>query len=301
MELPLLQEKFKHLPISFKTKNNIVIAEIRSPFSVCELSLYGAHVLSFIPAGEEDLLWMSNTSKFEEGLPIRGGIPICFPWFGPNEIDSRLPQHGFVRLMNWEIESVEEAGQSVKIILTCGDNEFTHRYWKYSFQAKITAVVGKSLQVTLTYVNTDVEPFTCTDALHSYFHISDVKNILVSGLENSAYFQSGHPSLRFHPNEKLKIEGEENRRYIHHSNTCIIRDEGFKRNIVVKKENSHTTVVWNPWEETSQKMPDFHAGGYKKMLCVEAANALIETITLNKGGQFSLSAIISSEKILDNN
>ena len=281
-----------------KGGDNLIIAKIENKYSSCEISLYGAQVLSFEPNGEEDVLWMSKKSFFEKGKAIRGGIPVCFPWFGPHKSDSEKPQHGFARLIDWEVDHViNRSDSSTQLILKCSNNEYTSKLWPFEFEAKLIITVSDQLEVALEIRNKGQESFEYTDALHTYFRVSDIEDISISGFKDAQYHNGLlDDSIKIQNEKLLHFHKEENRRYIAHSNECTIFDKNLERNIHISKNGSYTTVVWNPWEETTKKISDMKADGYKTMVCIEAANAYDDFIRLLPGESYTMSTVIKPEK-----
>jgi len=278
------------------TRGDLPIAILTNQYGTATVSLYGAQVLSYIPKGEEDILWMSDKSLFQEGKAIRGGIPICFPWFGPNPEDGKKPQHGFARLSNWSVKTTTESSEgSLSLVLQLQDSSATKTLWPFSFTAEIIVTIDTKLELTLCCTNTDNKPFEYSDALHSYFNVSDIANITVDGLMDATYYPAGSDTGIQQQEKLLPITKEENRRYLNHSATCTIHDKGFKRKIRVGKTGSKTTVVWNPGPDTTKTMSDMSPDGYKTFICVEAANAFNNIIKLIPGDSFSISTIIQPE------
>lgn len=275
------QLEFKH--------GQVPIAVIKNTFATAEISLYGAHVLKYQPADQQDLLWMSANSMFEDGKPIRGGIPVCFPWFGPHVSDSSKPQHGFARLLTWEVLSAATLPNGgTQLILGLESTAHTKDIWPYDFKAQLKVEVGKSLDVALSYTNTGAQPFICSDALHTYFKVSDIANVKIAGLQGLIYYKGFEKEATGKQVEPyLQIKQEENRRYIRHSGECIIDDAGFNRKIYVSKKGSNVTVVWNPWEN-AKNIVDMPDDGYKTMVCVEAVNAYEDVATVEPGKTFSV-------------
>jgi glucose-6-phosphate 1-epimerase len=272
--------------IEFKSGNgDFPVAKITTTFSTAEISIYGAHVLSFIPKGEKDLLWMSPKSFFEKGKAIRGGVPVCFPWFGPHLTDSSKPMHGFARLQLWEvIETSEVEKGGVKLILGLSDNNETLALWPYSFSAKVIITVSEKLDLMLYCTNTGSENITIGGALHSYFNVSHIHNISISGLQNTIYYAFFEKEANnIQKEEFLLIKKEENRRYINHISECMITDAPWNRKIRVSKKGSKVTVVWNPYIETTKTMSDIPPDGYQNFVCVEAVNAYSDVIELKPG------------------
>lgn len=296
MEITQLNQKFAiENRVKFTSgKGGWHYVHLENNGSTAFVSLYGAHVLHYTPKGEKDVLWNSETSFFEQGKPIRGGIPICWPWFGPHESDSSKPMHGFARLSVWDVAKtqVNSKGETeLKLSLT--DSAPTKALWPYSFQANIIVTLGEKLNVALNVINTGNEPFTMTEALHSYFQVGEASKISIEGLEGSTYLDGLNQNAPVVQTEKLiEIKKEENRRHIDTTATCIITDPILGRKIRVEKQNSNTTVVWNPWTNTAKSMPDFDDEGYKTMVCVEAANAYNNAVTVQPGKEHEISTSI---------
>src|ERR1700677_1833339 len=212
------------------TKGDLPIAILTNQYGSATVSLYGAQVLSYIPKGEEDVLWMSDKSLFQEGKAIRGGIPICFPWFGPNPEDIKKPQHGFARLSNWSVKTTTVSSEgSVSLILQLQDSSATKTLWPFSFTAEIIVTIDTKFELTLRCTNTDNKPFEYSDALHSYFNVSDIANITVDGLMDATYYPAGSDTGIQQQEKLLEKTKEENRLYLNHSTTCIIHVGVFNR------------------------------------------------------------------------
>lgn len=297
MEIGELNKKFGiNKDIVFVTgKGSFPCAELSGKHGKAVVCLYGAHVLSYVPAGEKDVLWNTSKAVFESGKPIRGGIPVCWPWFGPHATDSQKPMHGFARLLMWEVidTSLTELNERV-IKLKLTDSQESRALWPYAFEAVFTVTLGKTLKVELSVTNTSDEVFSYTDALHTYFSVADVSQISILGLKGASYYDgTDKMALKVQDETFLKIEKEENRRYLNTAADCIIDDPLMKRHIKVTKENSNTTVVWNPWIETSKTIGDMNDDDYKTMVCVEAVNAFNEVVTVRPGESFAMSASIS--------
>lgn len=267
-----------------ETEGDLISISVFNKYADAEISLYGAHVISFIPHGTFGVLWMSPDSFFEVGKPIRGGIPVCFPWFGPHPSDPEKPLHGFARLMYWDvIETASVATGETLIRLELNSSQETKKYWPYDFCAQLTIVVGRKLEVSLNISNTGESDFSYTAALHSYFNISGIENIEIRGLEGVAYYDGSGDELLKQETPVLEIKKEENRRYINTDADCIIIDPVFNQAVRVSKEGSNVTVVWNPGEETAEKIEDISGDSYQAFVCVETVNAYNDTIHLHQG------------------
>ena len=274
-------------------EEDLVFITVSNKHADADICLYGGHVTSFKPRNSMDLLWMSTESNFEEGKPIRGGIPVCFPWFGPHKTDSDKPQHGFARLMYWEVVSTStnaSAESVVKLGLT--SSEETKAYWPHDFYAELTFVVGKKLTVTLNVTNTSDQPFDYTCALHSYYSLSAIDSISIEGLKGLTYYNQLTSENDVQKEEKLEITEALTRHYLNTETPVIIDDSAFRRRIKVDKTGSKVTTVWNPGAETCANIGDLPDDGYETFVCVEATNAFDFPISLNPGESFATSAII---------
>lgn len=272
---------------------DLPMIDISNQFANCIISIYGAQLISYHPVNEKEILWMSDKSLFEEGKAIRGGIPICFPWFGPHATDTLLPQHGFARLFVWEVAKAEMLENGASLIhLHLHHSPATKAFWPFEFSASLSVTVGVKMDVKLSITNAGDAPFNFTDALHSYFNVSDIKNISIEGLYKTGYYEANSNELKVQQEALLNITKEENRRYVDQIDECIIHDNGFNRKIRVSKTGSKVTVVWNPGGVTAKNIADISDEGYKTFICVEAANALTDVVALAPGQQFAVSATI---------
>ncbi|HNW52090.1 MAG TPA: D-hexose-6-phosphate mutarotase [Prolixibacteraceae bacterium] len=272
---------------------DLIAMTIYNKFADVEICLYGAHITRYMPHGSFDVLWMSPDSFFEVGRPIRGGIPLCFPWFGPHPSDTSKPAHGFARLMYWDVvetTSLESGETRVKLQLV--SNEETKAYWPFDFKAVLEVLVGRTLEVQLSITNTGSQDFDYSAALHSYFGVSGIENINIQGLQGARYYNGFDTSLNTQETELLEIHQEENRRYIDTSSDCVIEDPVFNQAIRISKKGSNVTVVWNPWEETSSKMEDLPDDGYEAFVCVEAVNAYNDIVQLRPGEEHTTATTI---------
>jgi glucose-6-phosphate 1-epimerase len=278
-------------------KGGWAYAEVSNRFATAKISLYGAHVLNYVPARGRDLLWNTDKCIFEVGKPIRGGVPVCWPWFGPHATEPSYPAHGFARLSIWQVlsSSTTDKGET-RLKLGMTDSPETKKLWPYSFSNTITVTVGEAMTIELATSNTGKDQFTYTDALHSYFMVGEISQITIEGLKGSSFYDgTDKNTLKVQEENLLKIQKEENRRHINTSSDCIINDPVLQRKIRVSKTGSNTTVVWNPWIETAKTFIDMGDEHYKTMVCIEAANAVNDIITLLPGQTHMLSASFRTE------
>ncbi|MEN9569964.1 MAG: hypothetical protein RL172_1195 [Bacteroidota bacterium] len=281
----------------FTTTHGVLpIAHITTEHAEATISLYGAQLLSYIPCHQQDVLWMSKQSFFETGKAIRGGIPVCFPWFGPHLTDKTKPQHGFARLLQWQVQGAAALTTgAVKLTLLLEPSDYTKALWPYEFKAQVDFTIGDTADIALTVTNTGQQDFEYSNALHTYFNIGHINNIAVTGLEKTIYYNAFETTEQEQPAQPLRFLTETNRRYIQHTQNCVIQDELLQRNICVSKTGSLVTIVWNPCEATAATMLDIHPGGYKHFVCIEPANAYpgIDMVQLQPGQSHTLSTGIA--------
>ena len=289
------QYGIKDLACFSQEEDGLIFLSINNSFASARITLYGAQILSFKPFGTQDILWVSKNATFKKGNAIRGGIPVCFPWFGPHQTDNTKPQHGFARTSNWQVLAVQQMEDGTTVIqLTLEQSEETLKLWPFPFKAVINFIVGNSLQVNLSVTNTGTTSFQYSDALHSYFNISDIAAVELHGFDNSPYYEAFGNELLQQKHSILHPEIENNRRYVQHTDEAIITDPGLIRKIIIKKSGSKVTVVWNPGPITSKKFADMSPDGYKNFICIEPANAYpgIDMVNLAPGEKFTLSTTI---------
>lgn len=259
-----------------------------------EVALQGGHVLAYGRAGAPPVLWMSRLAVFAPGKAVRGGIPLCWPWFGPHPVDAGKPAHGFARVMLWEALASADHGDAVALTLRLGDSEATRALWPHHFALELTVTVGAQLDVALTATNTGEVPFVAGGALHSYFAVGAVTEAAIMGLDGTTYLDqlTGQTQSQSGP---VTVSAEVDRIYNDVASACTLVDPVLGRAIRVAKAGSATTVVWNPWVEKARRLADFGDDEYHEMLCVETANAGDDRVTVAPGASHTLRATISEE------
>lgn len=280
--------------ISLKTfDHGYKYLEIENEYAEAKIALQGAHLFHYKSKDKPPLLWLSKLAYFEHGKAIRGGIPICFPWFGKNEDDSSLPQHGFGRTQMWKVvleEELDDGSTRIKLQLT--PNTFTLRQWNYMFIAVIDIHVGKEMSVALEVVNTDTKPFSISTALHTYFNVSNIDHVSITGLDNTFYYNNLDGNTYTQQGD-IFIQEEVDRIYSNPSKNVSLSDDTKK--VSIQQEGSHSMVIWNPWIEKSNQMADMPDDGYKTMVCVETSNAKEDSRVIYPNETHILKAIFSQE------
>lgn len=267
------------------------MADIRTPHATARVALQGAQVLAWRPDGVAPVLWLSGAAVFEADKAVRGGIPVCWPWFGDRPGHSA---HGFVRTRRWELrETALDAQGQVRLTLGLQDDAATRALWDHAFDLELQVTVGTTLHITLTTHNTGLDAFTLTEALHTYFSVGDIRQTTVHGLDGTDYLDKVQGFAPAQQIGAVNFTSETDRVYLHTTADCVIHDADQNRRITVAKTGSHSTVVWNPWMDREKAMPDMAAGGYQRMVCVETVNAAPHPVTVAPGARHMLSTTLS--------
>lgn len=276
-------------------KGELPMMRIRNEFAECDIYLYGAHVARFDPAEGEGLLWMSPTSFFEEGKPIRGGIPVCFPWFGPHESRSDFPLHGVVRTRYWGIESTARLSDGrTRVVLRIEDDEITRASWPFEFRLEMTVTVGKRLDIELSTENTGKNPFRYAESLHTYFKVGHAHGCDIENLDGVGYVDRVRKDTRAVQYGPLRLSGETVNAYLRAPAKCTLADPIMKRKITVEQRGFADTVVWNPGKEAASRNSEI-GPAWNQYLCIESANCLDDQIFLLPGNSHRSSASFGAE------
>ncbi|MES1983047.1 MAG: D-hexose-6-phosphate mutarotase [Pseudomonadota bacterium] len=280
--------------------DGMVIVRINNAQAHATIALQGAHVMTFQPnVSEQPVLWLSPVAKPVPGKSIRGGIPVCWPWFGAHPTVSTFPAHGFARTAVWQVvATLALADGSTSITFELPQSSMPAAQWPYACRLQLVVTVGLKLTVELITENTGNQVFEIGEALHTYFNISDVDTMRITGLEGCTYLDKvGAPEVRTQQGP-IQIGSEVDRIYVNSTQDCVIDDGGYMRSIRIAKSGSHSTVVWNPWIEKSAKMGDFGSSqGYRGMVCVESANAAENVVRVAPGVIHSIRAIYSIDEV----
>jgi len=280
----------------------LTFAEIDNAGGHARICLQGAHIVSWTPKSQaEPVVWVSDMAKYGLGKSIRGGVPVCWPWFGPHATEQGFPGHGFARTTMWQVtgsETLANGDTRVKFMLM--PNDQTHSQFPKACRAELIATVGATLQVELVTTNLDNEAIEIGEALHTYFRIGDIGTATVTGLENTGYVDKADGGQHKTQSGAIAFSGEVDRVYVGTAAECVIVDPDLKRRIRVAKTGSRSTVVWTPWIEKAEKMGDFgpgrnNQGGWREMVCVESGNALDDVVSIPAGESHTLSVVYSAE------
>jgi D-hexose-6-phosphate mutarotase len=257
-----------------------------------EIYLNGATLTRYEVEGEP-VLFCSRTSKYEPGKAIRGGVPVIFPWFGPHPTEPGQPQHGLVRAADWHLDSMRRiAPDLAELTLTFESSDATRAAWPFDFGLRYTVSVGKRLEMALEVTNRSMSDIRFDEALHTYLAVGDVRKIAIAGLEDCEYVDKVDGGARKRLGaESLRLTGETDRVFVDTSEACRLFEPG-RPDVLVGKEGSLSTVVWNPWETKAEAMSDLAGGQWPGMVCIETVNALENAVTLSPGASHTMKAIV---------
>jgi glucose-6-phosphate 1-epimerase len=258
--------------------------------ALCQARIFmqGAQIDQFTPAGKQPLLWVSNADDYQPGNGIRGGIPICWPWFGMSDTLG-FPQHGFARNKIWSLESVKMRDQLVDLIFTLPAGEIDKQYWPHDSQITVLFTLGETLSVSLVNTNNANYDVTLTQALHSYFPIENIHQLTASGFEGSQYIEFGKGPFK-QDDDVVQFDQETDRVYTKLAHTQELHTQN--GTIVVSRENSQSAVLWNPWIDKSVRLSRFNPDDYLTMVCLEAANVLEDCVLLAPGQSHTMTTHI---------
>jgi glucose-6-phosphate 1-epimerase len=266
--------------------------QIRTPQATGEIYLHGAQVTSWRRAGAEEVLFLSSHSKWGDGLAIRGGIPICFPWFRAKADNPKAPAHGFVRTKAWELESITAEGDTVTVSMSTGNDEDTTDWWPFDFRLVHRVTFGTELKLDLAVMNTGTRPLHFEEALHTYHKVGHIDNIRVRGLDSVSYLDNTDANREKAQHGDVVIVTRTDSAYVNTQHPLELVDPGLRRGIRITKEHSLSTVVWNPWREGAQLLSDLGDDEWHQFVCVEASNILGCAVELAPSQQHSMRAII---------
>jgi glucose-6-phosphate 1-epimerase len=265
-----------------------------------EIYLHGAHVTSWTPSDAEDVLFVSSQSQWNESRPIRGGVPVCFPWFSSKADDANAPMHGFARTTAWQLESIAQNGDAVTVSMFIESNDATKKWWPADFRAVLRATFGPELILELDVLNTGKTSFRFEEALHTYFRVGNIESVLVKGLDGVDYVDKTDDKRKKTQNGPIAIVSETDRVYLNTKADVKVEDPALHRQILIAKENSLSTVVWNPWIQKAKAMSDFGDAEWPQMICIETCNVADSAVELMPGQHHQMRSIVVASSLKPN-
>jgi glucose-6-phosphate 1-epimerase len=276
--------------------NGLLRVSITTPASTGEIYLHGAHLTSWRPAGGEEVIFLSQRSQFEPGKAIRGGIPVCFPWFRNKVDDPKAPSHGFVRTKDWKLDEIEMRGDGVMVSLSTSSDEGTKVWWPHDFHLLHRLILGTALTQELVVSNTGTTPLRFEEALHTYYRVGGAEAIRISGLDGVAYLDNTDANREKRQVGDIVFTAQTDRAYMDTTHAVEIADPILRRRLRLTKQNSRTTVVWNPWSTGAQSLADL-GDEWRAMACVEASNMRAFGVDLAPGQQHTMKTVIQVEAV----
>ncbi|MGC8702002.1 MAG: D-hexose-6-phosphate mutarotase [Thiomonas sp.] len=276
----------------------LIFAEIDNPAGTATVCLQGAHLTTFRPKAQpEPVVWVSESSRYLPGKSIRGGVPVCWPWFGAHPSESSFPGHGFARTVPWDVVDSGTAQGATHITLQLQASEATRAQWPHDTPVTLRIRVADALEMELRTHNATAQAVPLSEALHTYFQIGDIAEVELRGLDGCAYLDKTEGFARKRQQGAVRFAAETDRVYVDTESACVIHDPQLQRRIRIDKQGSASTVVWTPWAEKAAAMGDFTAHGWRNMLCVESANAADNALTLQPGATHTLRVRYSAEAL----
>ncbi|MGD9888373.1 MAG: D-hexose-6-phosphate mutarotase [Halothiobacillaceae bacterium] len=261
---------------------NLPIAILRTAHAEARVMLQGAQITHYQVGNQAPIIWVSEEAKATPGKSLRGGVPVCWPWFGAG--CEGQPAHGFARNVNWQVASSKADDNSVTLILELLPNEISTQYWPHDFRLSLEVHLADSLKMTLMTEHRGTTNCSITQALHTYLRVGDIAQVSISGLANTAFLDKTRDMLPDIQSEAiLRLGSETDRVYLDTESEVIVEDAALQRSIHVRKQGSRSTVIWNPWDEKAGGFPDMRSDEYAQMLCVETTNAADDVVQLAPG------------------
>ncbi|PKF60607.1 D-hexose-6-phosphate mutarotase [Psychromonas sp. psych-6C06] len=274
-------------------KNGFEFLIIEHKKLAAAFTLHGGHLIHFQPVNQAPIIWLSKTAIFDDQKAIRGGVPICWPWFGPAspELGGNLPSHGFARTSKWSIGNIEETEEGVELELKLVSDEKTLAMWPYQFELTLKASLTEQLQLQLITENKGTQNFTYRSALHTYLNIGTPEAVKVSGL-NETFANSLQNKQLETGDGSLAIDQAIDSIYNKAQGEIQLEDQQLQRTLTITNTGNDSEVVWSPWIEGATAFADMPDDGYQTMLCIESTITRSEGHFVSSGEQHILSTLI---------
>jgi glucose-6-phosphate 1-epimerase len=264
----------------------VSLLEFSNAKASATISLFGGQVLSYKPKHDErERLFLSGAALFDGSKSIRGGVPICWPWFGAHPTDAQLPAHGFVRTRRWYLAAMDSSQQGSRLLLLPEDSN--HRAMTGHLTVELELLIGDQLELRLRSTNRDTKELPLNCALHSYFAVSNIAQTWLSGLSGQ-YSDKTRNWERFNTPAPYQITEETDRIHLQAAPSLTLHDP--RGDTRIHSQGHDSIVVWNPWKNAPQHFPDFAPDDYRHMLCVETA--LTQPFLLAPGATHVLTQVV---------
>ena len=287
--------------------DQLVCWRIRAVDSELLVAQQGAQILSYQQGEQPPLIWLSPQAAYQRGQSVRGGVPLCWPWFGdlrrnPQAVQAHFhleqaPAHGLVRTLDWELLGIEEEDDAVTLRFAYDTRTQPLEGWPRDAGLTFVIRLAQDLGMSLETHNRGNTPLTLSQALHSYFAVSDVRQVSVEGLQACRYIDTLQGWQELRQQDALVFDAETDRIYLDTAARLSIVDPGWGRRIHLDARGSRSAVLWNPWIDKARRLSQFPADAWQNMLCIETANVLEDVVQLNAGERHRLDLRLSSELI----
>lgn len=293
-----LAKQFSSDHVRFFMRENLMMIEVKNDFANALLTTYGGCVLNYRPNGGEELLWVSPTAVYHGKKPVRGGVPVCWPWFGKGA-ETGQPAHGFVRNMVWHLDDVRDLESGVtEVVMSCEANENTLAVWPHSFHLQLKVEIGETLALTLTTTNPNDHDLVITEALHTYFKVTQAAGLVIKGLEGATHLDKlaeNAPAVT--QTGALTLQPPMDSVFLNQTGRVTVEDAVGGRVITIDKAHSMSSVVWNPGAEIVKGFDDIPADDWPHFVCVESGNVLEDAVTVASGEKHALKVVYAIESI----
>lgn len=281
-------------------ENGLEYIEIDNDLATAKIALQGGHIISWQPKEQDHpVLWLSSNARLQKGRSIRGGVPICWPWFGAHPTDGTFCPHGFARVIPWQLIEAEPTRHgATRLTLQMTETAEARRQLSYPYLLSMTMTIGDTLRIELSTTNKSTHPFLIGEAFHTYFNISDIANVTVKGLEDTLFADKVFGYERRLQRGDITFNGEFDRVYLNTTSDCSIEDIGINRRIRIGTSRSQSTIVWTPWADKAEQMADMGTTDeWRTTICVETGNALDNAVVISPNKTHTMAVEYSVEEL----
>lgn len=301
MNIESLNKRFSHPQVRFRQREALVLVDLENDHGQATLTTFGATLLSYRPRGSEDVLWVSETAVYDGKKPVRGGVPVCWPWFGAYDAgalgadpsDAHKKGHGVARYALWDVESVASVGDATQVVFVLRPDDEIRKAWPLDFVLRLKVSLGEALEMTLVGENLSDRDWQVSEAFHTYFSVADADGLVVRGLDGATSVDKLAGGVRGVQSGEVRLRTPMEQVFLGKGGTLVIEDRGHGREIVIEREHSASTVLWNPGPEGVKAFADMPDDQYRKTVCVEVANALDDAYALKAGASHSMGMRLS--------
>jgi D-hexose-6-phosphate mutarotase len=276
-------------------RGSLPAVAVSLPSATALVYLHGAHVAEWTPAGELPVLWMSDFGRFSTTDALRGGIPLCFPWFGRNAADSTLPNHGWARLAEWTLVNAVTGADAAELTFELTEHSVGVPAGTTPMRLHYVVTVGSELTIALEVLNTGDADLSFEEAFHTYLAVGDIMTTTIDGYTDLSYIdRTVTPEATRVSAESVRFDGKQIDRIYPMPNGAVVNDPANSRVITVAAAASAQSVIWNPGSAKAAGMGDFGDDEWTLMVCVEALNIRDSAVTLTPGASHRMTATVAA-------